>query len=381
MAESVTPPDRRPRVALAHDWLVGLRGGERVLDAIVRALVTDYEIVGIFTMFRGDGPLTPAIDGLPVTVAPLGRLPGATRLRRWMLPLYPRAVASLSQSLACEHARQPIDLVISTSSAAIKGLRPPSGVSHVCYLHSPARYVWSQRDEYSRTNLLRGAGLRLLGERFKRWDRETAANVTRFIANSTHTAAECRRYYGRDADVIFPPVRTQLFTPPAVGGRRESFWLVVSALEPYKRVEAAIAAAKLARVPLVVAGDGSQAQRLRRLAPDAGFVGRVSDAELLDLYRRARGLLFPQVEDFGIVAAEALASGLPVVARRAGGARDVVTDGVTGVLYDGDRPEDLAAAMARCPVNGGWACRAGSLRFTEARFAGAIKTFVRSVLA
>lgn len=367
---------KRFRVAIAHDWLCGYRGGEAVLDRIVQVLAREHEIAGLFVMFDDERGLTPAIDALPKHVAMLGRLPlASTRLRRWLLPLYPRAVADLSRRLAREHAGKPIDMLISTSSAAVKGLKPPPGVPHVCYIHSPARYMWSREAEYA--GGLRGLGLGLYREHFKRWDRATAASVTAFIANSTHTAAEVKRCYGREAGVIFPPVRTEFFTPRE-SPKRESFWLVVSALEPYKRVDAAIAAAKVAGAELFIAGKGSQRAPLEQLAgSNVRFLGRVSDEALRDLYRRARLLAFPQVEDFGIVAAEALACGLPVVARRAGGAMDIVIDGVNGALFDTPTAAEIVAAAERCPHGADAACRAGAMRFREERFDQEIRALLR----
>ncbi|CAG0991674.1 D-inositol 3-phosphate glycosyltransferase [Phycisphaerales bacterium] len=353
---------------LAHDWLVGLRGGEWVLDAIAQTAAEVGEVAGLYVMFDDRRGVTPAIDALPRVVSRLGRLPGAsTRLRRWLLPLYSLAVEELSRRLAEEHARSAIDLVVSTSSAAIKGLRAPDGVPHVCYCHSPARYVWSQTEEYS--SGLRGLGLRVAGEAFRKWDLASAANVTRFLANSTHTAKEIRRCYGREAEVVFPPVRTQFFTPPPPGARRGEHWLVVSALEPYKRVDLAIGAAQLAGTQLRIVGGGSELRRLRRLAgPETRFLGRVSDEALREEYRSARLLLFPQVEDFGIVAVEAQACGLPVVARRAGGALDSVLDEITGALFLGDTPLALLSGVARCPRAAEYMCRAQAERFCADTF-------------
>src|SRR4051812_28011442 len=199
----------RPRIAVAHDWLCGYRGGEAVLERIAAIVEEDFEAAALYVMFDDGRWLSPTVDrwrsrGL-IRASSLNRVPGGPgRLRRWMLPLYPRAVAQLGRVLAAEHARTPIDLLISSSSAAIKGLRAPAGVPHLCYCHSPARYVWSRRNDYGgRSPLasLRGAGLRAYGERFRRWDRETARGVTRFLANSTHTAGEVRACYGAEAGV------------------------------------------------------------------------------------------------------------------------------------------------------------------------------------
>jgi glycosyltransferase involved in cell wall biosynthesis len=369
------PPSARwpRRVVLAHDWLVGMRGGERVLDAIARLCEGRFQIAGLFTMFADGAPHTPAIDRPRRFVSAVGTLPLANPLRRWMLPLYPVAVEDLSQRLAGMHRQAPIDLVISTSSAAIKGLRAPKGVPHLCYCHSPARYLWSQSDEYSTGGpraSVRGAGLRLFGERLRRWDKASAANVTHFVANSTHILREIARVYARPADVVHPPVRTEFFRPPRHGQER-SGWLYVGALEPYKRVDLAIRAAGLANTGLTIVGRGSELKRLRKIAgPNVVFETDADDERLRLVYQRARMLIFPQTEDFGIVAAEAQACGTPVVAFGAGGALDTVVDGRTGVYFGERTPESLADAARRCAELGdvSIACRASAERFSEARF-------------
>jgi glycosyltransferase involved in cell wall biosynthesis len=362
---AISPPPpgaARPRIALAHDWLCGFRGGEVVLERIAAAAAGRFEVAGLYTMFDDGRPLSPAVDALRarglIHASPLSRPPGALKLRRWLLPLYPRAVAGLSRRLHREHQVRPIDLLISTSSAAIKGLRTPPGVPHVCYCHSPARYVWSRRGDYGGTGVraaLRRAGLRLYAEPFKTWDRRSAANVTTFIANSRHTAAEIARCWGRASVVVHPPVRTDFFTAGSTH-EREDFWLVVSALEPYKRIDLAIRAAALARARLVIAGTGSQRRALERLARKARaraeFRGRIDDEELRRLYRAARLMVFPQVEDFGIAAAEAVCCGCPVIARRQGGALDIVEAGLSGSWFSEAEPEAVAAAAADAPAPG-----------------------------
>ncbi|MBX3357994.1 MAG: glycosyltransferase [Phycisphaeraceae bacterium] len=383
-----------PRVALAHDWLVGYRGGEAVLDAIACVVSREARPACLLAMFDDGRPLTPAIDALPRTISALNSLPlAASRLRRWLLPMYPLAVMDLSRRLQTLHAHEPIDLLISTSSAAVKGLRAPRGVPHLCYCHAPARYLWSQTEEYASGSfgLARRAGLGILGGPLRRWDAATAANVTEFIANSSHTAEHVRRCYGRNSTVVHPPVRTDFFTPappgspPAHAGSdaQAGFWLVVSALEPYKRIDLAIQAANRTGRPLVIAGHGSQEAHLRSLAgPGVRFVGRVSDEKLRDLYRSAALLLFPQVEDFGIVAGEALACGLPVVARRAGGALDIVTDGVTGSLFDYPTVESLLDGIGRAPDSrsSAGACRRAAERFGADVFAAAMSQRISAAL-
>lgn len=371
----------RLRLALAHDWLCGLRGGEYVLDAIARIAAAKALPMRLYVMFDDRQPLTPSIDALQKTSSFLNRLPGGSgRARRWLLPMYPCAVRQLSRRLARDHSREKIDLLVSTSSAAIKGLQPPPGVPHVCYCHSPARYLWSQMREYAESSALQGLGLAIAGPWLRWWDTKTAANVTKFVANSTHTAREIRRCYGRDAEVIHPPVRTDYFTPDSTVPR-EDYWLVVSALEPYKRVDLAIRAARLAGARLVVIGDGTLRTQLEHEAgTGAEFRGRVSDEALRNAYRRARLLVFPQIEDFGIIAVEAQACGCPVVARRAGGAIDIVREDETGTLFDEPSAEAIVAAAKRADGISPAACRANAERFGSSRFAASFAGVMDSAL-
>lgn len=370
------PEGHPPRIVLAHDWLVGLRGGERVLHHVAEVAQRLGCVECILAMFDDAGPLTDRLDALPRQIAPIGRLPGALTLRRWMLPVYPAAVGQLSERLAHMHRLRPIDLIVSTSSASIKGLRPPPGVPHVCYCHSPARYLWSQGEQYS--GRFQRLGLRVFGGALRSWDRATSAHVTAFIANSTHVARLIERAYDRSSTVIHPPVRTAFFTPG--GEARQPHWLAVGAIEPYKRFDVAIEAAVLAGVPLRIIGDGSVRRSLQARAPsNVTFLGRVGDSRLRDEMRSASVLLFPQVEDFGITAVEGQACGLPVAGRRVGGARDIVRDGVTGAFFDGT-PEGLADAAARAASCSEAACVENAQRFSEAVFEQQIEAVLRQHL-
>jgi len=369
----------RRRVALAHDWLVGMRGGERVLDRLARVIGDHFEPAGLWTMFDDGQALTSAIDTLDKHAGPLSRLPA--RARRWLLPAYPLAVRALTRDLARAHAERPVDLLVSTSSVAVKNIDPPGGVAHLCYCHAPARYLWSRTEDYA-GSAPRALGLRLFGGRLRAWDLAGARHVTRFVANSTHIAREIRRVYERDADVVHPPVRTGYFTPdPSI--EREGFWLVAGALEPYKRTDLAIESAVRAKRRLVVVGGGSQTTNMRRLAcktNNVEFLGRVSDERLRDLYRRARCLIHPQVEDFGIIAVEAQACGCPVVARRAGGAIDTVREGGTGVFFDDPTPEAVARAADACPADPA-GCRVHAETFSEARFDARMLAIIDEMMA
>ena len=245
---SITPPGENkppiraetspaaPRVALAHDWLVDNRGGEAVLAHLARVALERGEPGRLYTLFDGHGPYSNAIDEFPVRTSGLNRLPA--RARRWLLPAYPRAVEGLGRSLARDHAHAPINLLISTSSGLIKGIRPPAGVPHLCYCHAPARYLWSATDQYTRgfAGRVRAAGFALFGPSLRAWDARTAGHVTRFVANSSFIRDRIREHFGREASVLHPPVRTGLFTPDA-SITREDFWLCFGAHEPYKRTE------------------------------------------------------------------------------------------------------------------------------------------------
>ena len=360
---------------MAHDWLVGMRGGEQVLDRLARL----FGPTELYTLVRDDSPMSEAISACRVVTSPLQRFPGASgSLRRHYLPLFPWAINRLTVARC--------DLLISTSSAVIKSIRTPAGTPHLCYCHTPARYIWGQTAAYGSRRGVPGGGLRSIGLRavrdpFRRWDRRTAGRVTKFLANSSHTADQIRCCWGRDAHVVHPPARTGWFTvDPSVV--REPWVLIASALEPYKRVELAIEAANRRGWPLKVAGKGSQHAALRAMAgPTVSFLGWVDDAALRDLYRRARALLYPQVEDFGITAVEAQACGCPVVAFAAGGALDTVTSD-TGVLFPAQNAESLCEAVDTLDGRSidPMACRRNAERFSEAVFDAAIVAQVREMV-
>jgi glycosyltransferase involved in cell wall biosynthesis len=380
-----------PRVVLAHDWLVGLRGGEWVLDRLARL----FGPTDLYTLVNDGQHLTDPIATCNVITSPLQKFPRAAgKWRRAYLPLMPWAVERLRVSPSVgripRHAPPhsgplpreeggEVQLLISTSSAVMKSIRPPlvngRRVPHLCYCHSPARYIWEQTDEYAGGSggRLRSLGLKAVRGRFQKWDRRTAQidRVTQFIANSSHTAERIARCYGREAVVIHPPVRTEFYTTDQ-SVKREPWLLVVAALEPYKKTEMVIEAARRGGLALKVVGAGSQLQALQRQAADAPgieFLGRIADEPLRDLYRRARALVFPQVEDFGIVAVEAQACGCAVIACRAGGSMDSLTER-TGVFMREQTAEAVMQAIEALASRtiDPEACRANALRFSEARF-------------
>ncbi|MCX5691063.1 MAG: glycosyltransferase [Planctomycetota bacterium] len=358
------------RVVLAHDWLAGLRGGEHVLDAI--ACVVDSlggQIVELLVMFDEGKHLTPRLDALARHVSPLGRMGRVSSLaRRHLLPCYPWAVSRLSAHLEALHRVRAVDLVISTSSAAIKGLEVPAEVPHLCYVHTPARYLWSQQEQYARGSLARRVGLALTGPALRAWDVHSSARPTTLLANSAHTQQLIRGVWGRESEVVHPGVRTEFFGA-LPSGERTKDWLVVSALEPYKRVDLAIDAAIASGARLVIAGEGSQRPSLERMARGrVEFAGRVDDERLRELYATSAMLIHPQIEDFGMVAVEAQAAGLPVAALGAGGALETVVDGVTGAHFGAQRVESLLEAVARVPRGCDEACRVQARKFSQQIF-------------
>jgi glycosyltransferase involved in cell wall biosynthesis len=338
-----------PRVAIVHDWLVSMRGAERVLQSFCRL----YPRARVFTLRYDRRHITSDITSHSVTtsfVDPLARLLPLGRAGfRMLLPLFPRAVEAFRLD--------GFDLVISSSHAVAKGVRPAAGALHVAYVHSPMRYIWEAEASYATGvpggRLGRAVFARVAG-RLRRWDVASTQRAHALVANSRYTQARIARYYGREATVIEPPADAARFArvpdrdlaPVAPG--EQPLYLCVSALVPYKRVELAVRAMAGRPGRLVIVGDGPERRRLERLAaPNVELRGRVTDEELDGLYAACRAVLHPGLDDFGIAPVEALAAGRPVVAFAEGGAADSITDGETGVFFAEATPESLAAAIDR----------------------------------
>jgi glycosyltransferase involved in cell wall biosynthesis len=352
------------KVALVHDWLTGMRGGEKVLDVLCEL----FPGADLFTLVHRRGSVSPLIEGRRITTSFVQRLPLAATRYRLYLPLFPFAIEQFSFD--------GYDLVVSSSHCAAKAVVVPGRTRHIAYCHSPMRYAWDQFEEYfgpARVGPRTSRWVyRPLLSRLARWDAATAPRVHRFVANSRHVAGRIQRYYNRASTVVHPPVDTNFFQPsPAVASAALSATLsaapalVVSALVPYKRVDRAIEACALAGIPLRIAGDGPDRERLERQAgaTQAGsavtFLGRVSDEVLRDEYRAARVAILPGEEDFGIAPLEAQACGRPVVALARGGALETVKNGQTGLLF----PEPTAASLAETlRVASTWRFDSGRIR-------------------
>ncbi len=326
------------KVAFVHDWLVTWRGGEKVLAAL-SAL---YPEAPIYTLFYDPSAMPAAITQRQVIAHPL--LNRARKLRKALLPLMPRAIESFDLS--------GYDLLISTSSCVAHGALKRDGARHLCYLHSPMRYVWDQQQEY--LDSLRhvpgaAAAIRAVTPRLRAWDVAAAQpdRVDRFVANSSFVAARAQKFYGREAGVVHPPIELGRFRPAAPCGARGGYFLAAGALVSYKRFDLAIEACERLGTRLVVAGKGPMEGAWRKLAgKHTTFVIDPDDAAFVTLMQGAKALLFPGVEDFGMIAVEAMGSGTPVVAFDGGGARDFIQPGVTGAFFKEGSAASLAAALA-----------------------------------
>lgn len=357
---------RNMEVILAHDWLTGMRGGERVLQILCRV----FPRAPIYTLFYNPGAVSPSIRARRVITSPLQRVPGILKSYRNFLPFFPAAIESFRLPKA--------DLVISTSHCAAKGIIPPQGARHLCYCFTPMRYAWVFYGEYFGNNPLKRMILQPVLARLRRWDRENSARVDRFVTLSNHVKKRINDFYNRDADVVYPPVDLSFWTPGVDGNG--GYDLVVSALVPYKRIDLAVKAYNKLGRALKIAGTGTEARKLSAMAGKTiEFLGRVPDERLLELYRHCRCLVFPGEEDFGLVPLEAQACGKPVVAFGKGGALETVVDGATGVFFKEQNPEALCEAVSRCDALA-WdsaLIRKNAGRFSEQSFIDGLSASIR----
>jgi glycosyltransferase involved in cell wall biosynthesis len=369
------------RIAVVHDWLDTWRGGESVLAEILRI----YPHADLFTLvdFLPDADRR-RLDGKHARTSFLQHVPLAKTHFRLLLPLFPRAIESLDVSA--------YDVVLSSSHAVAKGVRTRPGQLHVCYCYTPMRYAWDLREQYlAQTGLnrgLRGALVHGTLQRIRAWDRAASARVDRFVAISHHIAARIARCYDRESTVIYPPVAAASAVDRA---RRESVYVTVSQLVPYKRVDLiAEAFRSLPERELLVIGEGPERARIEAMVPaNVRLLGRLPDVERDRVVASARAFVFAAQEDFGIAPVEAQALGTPVIAYRAGGASETIcgleTVAPTGVLYGSQSAVAIAAAVreferheARITPR---ACRENALRFSPERFRRELSDFVAGCLA
>jgi glycosyltransferase involved in cell wall biosynthesis len=361
------------RVALVHDWLTGMRGGEKALEVICERF-PDAEL---FTLVHVRGSVSPTIERHRPQTSFIQRLPLVRRFYRYYLPLFPAAIERFRFDR--------FDLVVSISHCCAKSIIHPAGVPHLCYCLTPMRYAWDQFDAYFGAARIGAAGSRLMRpimSRLAQWDRGTADRVDRYVAISHYVAGRIGRYYNREATVVYPPVDTDFFQPE--DSARERSALIVSALVPYKRLDVAIDACRIAGMPLIIVGDGPERARLERIARgDVRFLGRRTNEDIRDLYRRCAIALLPGEEDFGIVPLEAQACGCPVVALGRGGACETVVPGETGVLVDDPAAEAFADGI-RSALDRQFnpaVIRRHAERFGRARFGDELEALMRDAVA
>jgi glycosyltransferase involved in cell wall biosynthesis len=369
------------KIALVHDWLTGQRGGEKVLEVLAEL----FPQAPIYTLFHVPGSQTPDLESKVIRTSFLQRMPLAKRRYRSYLPFFPMAVELFDL--------QDFDLVISSSHCAAKGIIPRPDALHVSYIHSPMRYAWNQYFAYFSPRRLGVFSRWLIPaaiSALRVWDVASAARTDIFIANSRNVAQRIEKYYRRQAEVIPPPVDTDFYQPEKKDGKsdkkkgQESYFLIVSALVPYKRIDLAVEVFNRNGLELRIVGQGPDYRRLRRAAKsNVRFLGNLSGQDLRQAYREGRALLQPWEEDFGIATLEAQACGLPVIAYGRGGARETVLPGETGLLFEELSAAGLTAALDNFQglAFNKSAARKYAMRFSRPLFKRRIHDFLRRAWA
>lgn len=354
---------REPRVAVVHDWLTGMRGGEYVLEAILDL----YPQAEIFTLVCDPEKISAKIGRHKIHTSALQKLPGATVRYRHFLPLMPRAIKAFDLT--------GYDLVLSSSHCVAKGIRKPQSAVHVSYVHSPMRYIWDRFEDYfgsGRASIPVRVAANVLRGKLQKWDRRTStkANLDLILANSKFISDRILEFWGRESRVVHPFVDLPRFAGPRSPG---DFYLVFGAFAPYKRVDLAIEAFRRLHLPLVVAGGGQDADRIRDLVKGTKIelLPNPTNQEVEKLYSQCRALVFPGIEDFGITPLEAMAAGAPVITIDAGGSRETVTK-ETGVFFGEQTVESLTSAVLKLERGDvkitEAACRRRAADFTKTRF-------------
>jgi glycosyltransferase involved in cell wall biosynthesis len=360
------------RIALVHHWLVTMRGGERVLEALAEL----FPSADIFTLVCDRLMLPSTLSRLQIRTSLLQNLPRSRQWYPYYLPLFPMATRQLDL--------RGYDLVISSDAAIMKGVHTDANAVHICYCHTPMRCLWSGYETYRRAaGPIARLALSALRSHLCQWDYEAAQRVDFFVANSENVRNRIRKFYGRESVVVHPPVDTRRFAISPCISERDSFFLTVSQLVPYKRIDLIVDAFNRCKRPLVIIGDGPERPKLeRRAGKNIRFAGLVSQREVVEAMQRCKAFVFAGEEDFGIVMAEAQACGTPVVALGKGGALEIVENNLTGVLFNEESVDPLLEALDQLDHTSFDAelIRASSLRFTRQIFLDEFSSLVRQVV-
>ena len=356
------------KVILVHDWLNGMRGGEKCLELLCDV----YPEAPIYTLFCQKDKISKRISSHPIESSWLQKVPGFVGKYRAFLPCYPAAIESFRLP--------PCDVVLSFSHCAAKGIPKRKNSVHICYCFTPMRYAWGFFDDYfGNENIFSKFIIKFFLKKLRHWDLSASRRVDHFVAISQHIRNRIQACYGRDSEVIYPPANTQFYSPDHRVDR-EDYYLVVSALVPYKKIDLAVRAVQKMKKKLVVIGEGPEKARLMAMAgPDVKFLGWQPNEVLRDYYRRAKALLFPGEEDFGIVPVEVQACGGRVIAYAKGGTLETVLDRETGVFFNRPTVESFEEAIRRFESLS-WdpdEPRRNALRFSEERFIMEMKNFIQ----
>jgi glycosyltransferase involved in cell wall biosynthesis len=357
------------KIAFAHDWLNGMRGGERCLDALCEV----YPRADIFTLLYEKGNLSSSIENRSIHTSFIQKLPWVFTKYRHYLPLFPTAIEQFDL--------RSYDLVVSLSHCVAKGILTSPGTCHICYLLTPMRYAWDLYHDYfseEKIGTLQKWTIPFFINYLRTWDVASSNRVDYFVAISEYVARRVQKYYRRECDVIYPPIDTDFYTP---GSQDGDYFLIVSAFAPYKRIDLAIEAFNRLKLPLKIIGKGQEEKTLRRLAGSTiEFLGSLSDEEVRDYYRDCRALIFPGEEDLGLTPLEAQSTGRPVIAYARGGALETVEDGATGLFFQESTVENLCQAVKEFDQKhfDKTKIREQALRFSKERFKQEMKTHIES---
>jgi len=327
------------KIAIVHDWLTGMRGGEKCLEVFCEL----FPDATLYTLLHKKGSCSKTIENMNIKTSFLQRFPSIEKNYRNYLFLMPKAIETFNLDS--------YDLIISSSHCVAKGVKSKSTALHICYCYTPMRYIWDLYETYfDSAGFCKKVGMKLFKPYLQKWDVESSKRVNFFIAVSENVKERIRRIYNRDAIVIYPPVNTDFFTPPekANSELNGGYYLVVSTLVPYKRVDLAIKAFNILKLPLKIIGEGPEENKLRKLANrNIEFLGWVDDDKLRFYYQNCKALIFPGEEDFGIVPVEVQSCGKPVIAYGKGGALETVIENKTGLFFYKQTSEDLILAIER----------------------------------